>query len=149
MSKFFFSFPSNEIALGAADGVFGALIDRLEVSKTEKHRLLVIVSELFNNAYLHGNKGDPAKYIDVVLELGAGEFTASVRDQGPGIDAARLSEAVPSDPDFESEHGRGLKIMRKFGDKVDMSTDRDGRFCVKVTRKIGGTTKIAAAAAKG
>jgi anti-sigma regulatory factor (Ser/Thr protein kinase) len=146
MSKFFFSMPSCELALKASDDMFGALIAKLDIDDAEKHRLRIIVSELFTNAYLHGNNADPKKYIDLTLEFGDGDFTAVAKDQGTGMPEDMLRIQTQADP--ESEHGRGLKIMHKLGDKIDISTDNDGRFCVKVTKKITAANKTITAAIK-
>jgi anti-sigma regulatory factor (Ser/Thr protein kinase) len=136
MSKFTFSFPTTEMSLRVADDVFGIIIDAQNLDRMDRHRLKVIVSELFVNAYLHGNRADPEKYIDVVLEVSGDEFVAIVKDSGNGLSKEKVKALSHTVVDPKSEHGRGLGIMHRLGDRVDSFRDSDGRFCVRVAKKI-------------
>ena len=141
MSKFYFSFPSTETALKVSDDIFGILIGNLNIDGFEQHRLKIVVSELFVNAYLHGNNSDPSKYIDVIIEFDDEEFVVTVKDQGNGIGREKfkvLAETLSASMD---EHGRGVKIMRKLSDKVDFFKDADGRFCMRAIKKFNNCAK--------
>jgi serine/threonine-protein kinase RsbW len=127
------------MSLRVADDIFGIIIDAQNIERMERHRLKVIVSELFVNAYLHGNKADPAKYIDVVLEIDENEFVVIVKDRGDGLSREKVKALSHAVVDPQSEHGRGLGMMHRLGDKVDSFKDSDGRFCVRVAKKIKET----------
>jgi serine/threonine-protein kinase RsbW len=136
MNKFSFSFPTTEMSLRVADDIFGIIIDAQNLERMERHRLKVIVSELFVNAYLHGNKADPEKHIDVVIEVDENEFVAVVKDCGDGLSREKVKDLSHTPADSRAEHGRGLGIMRRLGDKIDSYRDSGGKFCVRVVRKI-------------
>jgi anti-sigma regulatory factor (Ser/Thr protein kinase) len=136
MSRFVFSFPTTELSLRVADDIFGIVIDSQVIDRVEKHRLKVIVSELFVNAFLHGNRSDPKKFIEVVLEVGDAEFVVTVKDNGNGAPRKTLQALACSPVDANAENGRGMGIMHKFADKFDSYRASDGRFCVRVARKI-------------
>ena len=72
----------------------------------ERHRLKVIVSELFVNAYLHGNKADPEKCIDVVLEIDEYNFVVIVKDRGDGLSREKVKALSRAIVDHQTEHGR-------------------------------------------
>jgi anti-sigma regulatory factor (Ser/Thr protein kinase) len=136
MSRFTFSFPTTEISLRVADDIFGIIIDAQNIDRMERHRLKVIVSELFVNAYLHGNRADPEKTIDVVIEIGGDEFVVIVKDSGNGMSKEKVKALSHSVTDPQSESGRGIGIMGRLGDRIDSFRDSDGRFCVRVAKKI-------------
>jgi serine/threonine-protein kinase RsbW len=136
MSKFYFSFPSTETAFRVSDDIFGILIGNLNVDGFEKHRLKVVVSELFVNAYLHGNNGDPSKYIDVIMEFSDEEFAVTVKDQGNGIGREKFKALAETLSASMDDHGRGVKIMRRLSDRVDFFKDSDGRFCMRAIKKF-------------
>lgn len=142
MSKYYMSFPSNPTALNIADEMFGLVISTLNVDNHEKHRLKLIVSELFTNAYIHGNQSNPDKYVDVTMDLSESEFSVVVRDQGSGLAKETFKAFVEAYADPMEEHGRGIKIMRKLSDKVDLFRDAEGRFCVRATKALSKNSEI-------
>ena len=136
MSKYYFSFPSTETSLKVSDDIFGILIGSLEIDDLEKHRLKIVVSELFVNAYLHGNNADPSKYIDVVIEFDDGGFVVIVKDQGNGIERDKFKALAVTLSASLEDRGRGIKIMRRLSDRVDFFKDSDGRFCMRAIKKF-------------
>ncbi len=136
MSKYFFSFPSNMTTLKISDFVFEALIDTIDTDEMEKHRLKVVVSELFVNAFKHGNNSDPSKYIDVIFDIDKRNFEVVVKDQGSGLARETFRAFVDSWADPEEEHGRGIKIVCKLSDNVNIFKDSDGKFCVRAVKNI-------------
>ncbi len=136
MSKYFFSFPNTEEAFRISDDVFGYIIDTIDIDVAERQRLKLIVSELFMNAYLHGNKFDTGKYIDVALNIGTDEFIAIVKDEGIGFTKQRFRKMVEEVSDLESNSGRGIRIVQELSDKIRVFKDERGKFCIKATRKF-------------
>ncbi|UCC80880.1 MAG: ATP-binding protein [Candidatus Zixiibacteriota bacterium] len=137
MERYFFSFPGTEEAFKISDDIFSRIIDTTDIGIAERQRLKLIVSELYMNAYLHGNKADASKSIEVVMEFGPEEFVAIVKDEGAGLTEARFKEMADSTADLESVSGRGIRIVYKLSDKVRVFKDERGKFCVKSSRKLG------------
>jgi serine/threonine-protein kinase RsbW len=136
MVRYFFSFPSTEEAFKVSDDIFSRVIDTIEIGLPERQRLKLIVSELYMNAYLHGNKTDASKFIDVSMEFGSEEFVTIVKDEGAGLTKDRFKEMVDSIADLESVSGRGVRIVHKLSDRVRVFRDERGKFCIKSTRKL-------------
>ena len=136
MERYFFSFPSTEEAFKISDDIFGQIIDTIDAEVAERQRLKLIVSELYMNAYLHGNKADTSKFIDVSLEIGTNEFVTVVKDEGAGLTKVRFKEMVEFIADVESISGRGMRIVYKLSDKVRVFKDERGKFCIKSTRRL-------------
>ena len=82
----------------------------------------VIVGELLANVARHA---DSSASIHVVWESGIATLT--VVDHGPGFDADDVS-----DPDFESERGYGLWLVRSLADEVRITTGPQGGATVSV-----------------
>lgn len=136
MNRYFFSFPNTEEAFRISDDVFGHVIDTVDTDIAERQRMKLIVSELFMNAYLHGNKFDTKKYIDVALEIDVNEFIATVKDEGTGFTKQRFKKMVEDISDLESNSGRGIKIIHELSDKINVFKDEKGKFCIKAFRKF-------------
>jgi anti-sigma regulatory factor (Ser/Thr protein kinase) len=141
MCKYIFSFPSTELSLKVSDDIFGILINNLDIPDYEKYRLKVVVSELFVNAYLHGNGAEPGKYIDVIIELNETDVIVTVKDQGNGLSLEKFKQHAGSLPESSSEHGRGINIAKRFGDKIDLFKDPDGKFCIRFARRLNNIKK--------
>jgi anti-sigma regulatory factor (Ser/Thr protein kinase) len=136
MIKYYFSFPSTEEAFKISDDIFAIIIDTIDVNVSERQRLKLIVSELYMNAYLHGNRTDATRYIDVSLGIGENEFATIVKDEGSGISSKSFEEMVESAADPECAKGRGIRIVHKLSDRVRVFKDENGKFCVKAVRKL-------------
>jgi serine/threonine-protein kinase RsbW len=136
MEAYTFSFPNTARAYGISAEILNPVIDSLADDTPEKQRLKLIVSELVMNAYIHGNRSDPHKTIDVVIQVDEKEFIAVVKDQGRGFeeeDYRRMVTAVSGEND---ESGRGMKIVHKLCDQVQLYKDEDDKFCIRVSRRI-------------
>lgn len=80
--------------------------------------------EALVNAILHGNRADPAKKVMVACfcECEAnGGLLLVVRDEGAGFDPSDVPDPTQAQS-IDSEHGRGIFIMRQFMDEVNYRT---------------------------
>lgn len=76
----------------------------------------LVTREALNNAVLHGSAGRPAARVSLALTLGPRWLVLRVTDDGPGIPAARRRQ--PRLTDDHATHGRGLRLMRDYADRV-------------------------------
>jgi anti-sigma regulatory factor (Ser/Thr protein kinase) len=136
MIRYFFTFPSVEGAFKISDDIFGLIIDTVDVGIAERQRLKLIMSELYTNAYLHGNGADGSRFIDVCMEIGEDEFVTIVKDEGTGMSRQRFQEMVESAADSDSTAGRGIRLVYKLSDRVRVFNDEKGKFCVKAAKKL-------------
>ena len=63
------------------------------------------------NAVKHGNQSDPDKTVKYSLKLSDDILTMEIEDQGEGFDWRSIQNVHPSE---NSEHGRGIFIMRRY-----------------------------------
>lgn len=72
--------------------------------------------EAVTNAVTHASHGDPRLTVRVELSADHGQLTARVSDRGAPFE---LPELEPDEvPDLESDHGRGLFLMRHLTDEL-------------------------------
>ena len=80
----------------------------------------VALTEAISNAILRGNGDDPAKHVRVRAEVDSKRLVVDIGDEGTGFSLA-ASEVDPTTPDnLDREDGRGLFLMRKLMDQVEL-----------------------------
>jgi len=91
--------------------------DLFNISEDYYGNILVSLTEAVNNAIYHGNKGNPAKSIDIAFKSHPDRVSFSVKDEGPGFNYDNLPD--PTNPEnIEKPNGRGVFLMRNLADKV-------------------------------
>src|SRR5229473_6409234 len=76
--------------------------------------------EALDNAVVHGNQEDPEAKVHLRCRCGPGnEISIVVTDQGKGFDFGKIvGNGITLDP--ESEHGRGIQLMKAYMDDVHL-----------------------------
>jgi serine/threonine-protein kinase RsbW len=69
------------------------------------------------NAVMHGNRQDPAKKLDLSLEITDNALTIRVADQGEGFDPDSLPDPLAPE-NILSSSGRGIFLIRTFMDEL-------------------------------
>ncbi len=77
--------------------------------------LRLVFSELIINAITHGNNSIYEKDVNFTVDVTNKTVCATVTDMGDGFDVAAILRA---DSDLESEHGRGLRLIRALVDSL-------------------------------
>ncbi len=90
----------------------------LELDLNSCWKEFLALREVVTNAVLHGNKQDPAKKVEIVIERKPDRLVFVVKDEGKGFDF----EAEGKEPETEEEilavSGRGLFLAKRIMDKV-------------------------------
>jgi serine/threonine-protein kinase RsbW len=94
--------------------------------------------EALDNAVVHGNQEDPETKVHIRCRCGPGkEISIVVTDQGKGFDFGKIvGNGITSDP--ESEHWRGLQLMKAYMD--DVHFERGGSE-VHMRRRLRTTSR--------
>ncbi|RKG73834.1 ATP-binding protein [Corallococcus terminator] len=92
------------------------------------------VAEAVANAIQHGNQGRVARRVEVTFESREDRLTVSVRDEGPGFDAALLPDAL-APQHLLKPSGRGVLLMRTLMDSVEFSTHPQGGQVVHLSKQ--------------
>lgn len=104
------------------------------LSEEERDSLAIAVTEVGNNAIIHGNKRDPDKQVHLDIAVRDGEVRVVIRDEGAGFNPEALSN--PLDPEnLLRESGRGVFIVRSLMDEVDFDFSKGGTEITLIKRK--------------
>ena len=96
--------------------------DVFNVNEDNYGNILIAVTEAFNNAIYHGNKGNPDKHIKIGFESNNNNIKFTVADEGSGFDYSSLPD--PTDPvNIDKPHGRGVFLMKNLADKVEFNNN--------------------------
>lgn len=97
-----------------------------------RNRLKTLLCEAIANAIVHGHREDPAKYVQVRIEVEAELVRVHVTDEGPGCD--HTTHAAAFDPtDLDRETGRGLLMIQKLADSVQFNPQGNS-ICMTLRR---------------
>ncbi len=96
--------------------------------------IAISVSELVNNAMMHGNKASSGKAVTVKIAHKNGAVVITVSDEGSGFIPEEIADPL-ADENLMREVGRGIFIVRSLMDKVDISATDKGT-AVSITKAI-------------
>jgi anti-sigma regulatory factor (Ser/Thr protein kinase) len=82
--------------------------------------IVLCADEALINAVAHA-AGSP---VGVFADLYDDHFTLEVSDEGPGFDPSQIDS--DAEPDLMGEHGRGLFLIRKLMDDLEILSDEYG-----------------------
>lgn len=93
-----------------------------------RFNLRVVLAEALTNAIVFGNGMDPAKRVDIRVDVDGNRLAIHVRDEGNGFDPTAIPS--PTDPDrIELADGRGLFLIRQLADEVHFN-ERGNSICM-------------------
>ena len=124
------SFPKEE-----REKIGESLVDYMrtgEVPNDIISDMNLVFEELFSNAFLHGNKEDAVKHIDVSICVAKGEIILRVEDEGEGFDVSKV-DFLLSPERMYGERGRGLYMIRNIVDDIEFNEKGN---CVTVRKKF-------------
>lgn len=88
-------------------------------------KISMAVREAAVNAVLHGNAYDPNKKVTIEFERTAKELVIVIRDQGKGLDEAKIPDPLAPD-NLMKTSGRGIFLIRSFMDSVEIHPSATG-----------------------
>ena len=118
--------PNN---INTVDDWAERIADEMGFSFDERDDIAICVTEVVNNAIIHGNDMDREKRVVIEFQKLKGELRVTIRDEGGGFD--HMSVDDPTKPEnLMKPCGRGIHIIRKLMDDVRFNFDKKG---MKVT----------------
>ncbi|MEZ5358164.1 MAG: ATP-binding protein [Candidatus Zixiibacteriota bacterium] len=127
--------PSSTDFLADVDKFLEDQFARAGVDESVMTDIAISVSELVNNAIIHGNKSDESKQVTIRFSVTNRELKVIVIDQGQGFDVESVENPIDDD-NLLKEVGRGIFIVRSFVDNVDISAAPGGGTRVEITKKL-------------
>jgi serine/threonine-protein kinase RsbW len=101
-------------------------------------QISMAVREVVVNAVLHGNAYDPEKKVSLDFETTKGDLVITVRDQGKGLDKAKIPDPLSPDNLLKTS-GRGIFLIRSFMDEVEINPSPMGTE-IKLVKHVRGST---------
>lgn len=126
--------PSDQEFLSDIDMFIEGTLRGLGISESIVADIAISVSELVNNAIIHGNKYARDKSVTVKLAHKSGSLTISVTDQGTGFDVGHVPDPLAQE-NLLKEVGRGIFIVRQLMDNVDITATPQGTT-IAITKSI-------------
>jgi serine/threonine-protein kinase RsbW len=84
--------------------------------------IVLTVCESVNNAIVHGNNEDAAKFVDIRLERINNELVIEIEDEGIGFNILEVPDPTESD-NIKNESGRGIFIIKNLADHVEFQNN--------------------------
>lgn len=86
------------------------------LSQAQCHRTMVVLTELFDNALVHGNNYDPVKRVIVALDVNEGRVIADISDEGNnGLN--KINSRPQADTDGVG--GRGINLVQHYAESLE------------------------------
>lgn len=124
-------FENIELVQMAVDEALG----ERGVSDDVRHWVGLALREAVANAIKHGNRQDPAKRVDVSVDLDDAMVSLAVADEGPGFDPDGVRDPLAPENRFRAD-GRGIFYMRRFMDEVSYSFAPGGGTVVTLRKRL-------------
>ena len=116
-----------------------ALIDEFgtaaELGPEDRHKLTIIVEELFTNTVNHGHGGDSDAPVFITFEEAQGDVQLIYEDSAPQFDPLAAGHRADIDPRIKERRigGLGIFITISLADKADYSyVEGRNRLCLKL-----------------
>ncbi|MEW6413047.1 MAG: ATP-binding protein [Candidatus Zixiibacteriota bacterium] len=139
MSSYEFIYPSVLESEGKMLKDMLQILKKHGVDGLSRHSMLVVISEAFSNALVHGNRLDPSKQIKIAVDINKNEMTADIIDEGQG-GLEKISRRKPSET--WAENGRGIGIMGHYAASVEFFEMTDGGLRVSIRFKREHTNVV-------
>ncbi|NOX88449.1 MAG: ATP-binding protein [Calditrichaeota bacterium] len=124
------TFPSHIKYLETIERITSQIASELHFEETIRDDLSIVVTELFNNALHHGNKGDQSKKIKITFRVREKCLQVSVRDEGAGFDPKKIKNPLSPENIYEVG-GRGLFLVEQLVDEMRYNiTDKGSEIII-------------------
>ena len=98
---------------------------KASLNDDKSENVAIVLTELVNNAILHGNKKRPEKKVTLKATYYDDRVVLSVKDEGNGFDPSTLRD--PTDPEnIWKDNGRGIFLVKHLLDNVEFHPSPTG-----------------------
>ena len=129
------TFPSKTNQVAVADEFLESWLRDHGVSEDTVANLAIAITELVNNAIIHGNKLQADKMVTLEMKVVNNVIEASVTDQGVGFKVDNVPDPL-AEENLLKEIGRGIFIVKSMMDDVKYEFPPEGGTKVTVVKSI-------------
>ena len=129
------TFPSKTNQVAVADEFLETWLREHGVSEDTIANLAIAITELVNNAIIHGNKLQAEKMVTLELRVHDNKLEASVTDQGAGFKVDSVPDPL-AEENLLKEIGRGIFIVNSMMDDVKYDFPPEGGTKVTVVKSL-------------
>jgi serine/threonine-protein kinase RsbW len=115
--------------------VFESLSSEVGFDADASHWMSVAIRESVTNAVRHGNKLDIEKRVVIRFDVGDGEFSVTVEDEGEGFDPQEIPDPL-AEENLLRASGRGVFFMKNFMDEVTYDFDSTRGTRVTMVKRV-------------
>ena len=110
---------------------------RLELPERASGGIALAVREAVPNAIKHGNRADPAKRVEVEVEVKEDHTEVEIRvtDEGSGFDPESVKDPLAPE-NLMRPNGRGLLFMKNYMDEIDYTFLAEGGTRVTLRKRL-------------
>jgi anti-sigma regulatory factor (Ser/Thr protein kinase) len=129
-------FPARLRAFDQVKALIDEFAAMCELGSEDRHKLTLIVEELFTNTVNHGHRGDSDAPVFITFEEDAGDVRLIYEDSAPQFDPLAAGRRTDVDSTIRERRVGGLGILIAIGltDKVDYSyVEGRNRLCLRLS----------------
>ena len=120
LEKQFVKIPSSFEHFPLVEKFIDEVCNDFKVEEECYGNILIAITEAVNNAIQHGNKSNPAKFVEISFEPHVKELIFNISDEGAGFDFEHIPD--PTAPgNIEKLNGRGIFLMKNLADEVSFN----------------------------
>jgi serine/threonine-protein kinase RsbW len=117
--------PSDTAHLAEVDEFIESKLIAAGVSSSLTADLAISITEIVNNAMIHGNKSDSRKTVSIKLKFEGDDAEIRIQDQGKGFNPETVPNPI-DESNLLNQVGRGIFIVRSLMDSVDFHFGDNG-----------------------
>ncbi len=116
---------SDKSSLALVEPILENLRQILGIKDENFYNVMIAVTEAVNNAINHGNKLNPSKKVDFVVQADNNTIFVKVKDEGAGFDPTQVADCLEPENLLKSS-GRGIFIIRELMSTVNIESNAHG-----------------------
>ncbi|MGH1366634.1 MAG: ATP-binding protein [Calditrichia bacterium] len=116
---------SDMVHLPEVEAFITSLCKKAGLNEDKSDNMAIAITEMVNNAILHGNKQDVKKMVTVDVAYFSDHVQVSIQDEGDGFNPDDVED--PLEPkNLWKQSGRGIFLVREFVHSVEFHPSEKG-----------------------
>ena len=128
---------SDSAHLPKVEAFIASLCSKAGLNEDKSDNMAIAITEMVNNAILHGNKQDSSKMVTVEAVYFDDRVQVSIQDEGDGFDLEEVADPLKPE-NIWKQNGRGIFLVKEFVSKVEFAPSDSGTKVV-LTEYIAST----------